>query len=297
MYPGQSNSNSVQETITLNAWSSNFFSWRVLIQAVLSGVVLSAFSWILWAWVYAQMDDASLETATFPYYKLKYFPYELILTFVVTTPLIYLSVCIKARKTLAFAKWCQSHGWSYARRLRHPLIHAGFANPEHAYAVKMGRFGSKHRDFFWKDIQGRKVIMNRFDIPCGDDSSKPGVRVIAETGATAPEIQFRPKSFSDFGSIHLGNIQPIRFELDVFNRKWLVKTDNPKKTYDIFDQSTIDFLMQTNESLNVHVNQGIMIAYLEGKGIQARIRLMEFIDGFSHAVPDDLIMPISLVDR
>ena len=55
--------------------------------------------------------------------------------------------------------------------------------------------------------------------------------------------------------------------------------------------------MNTSESLNVHVNQGILIAYLPGKGIQRRIRLMEFVDGFSHAVPDDLIMPISLIDR
>jgi len=293
----QTNFGNTEDAINLNAWSRNLFSWRILLQSSLSGIVLAVFSWILWAWVYAQMDDASLETSIFPYYRLKYFPFELILIFVITTPMIYLGMRMKARKTLAFASWCHKHGWSYARRLHNPLRRTGFANPEQAHAVKMARFGSKHREFFWKDFHGRKVIMNRFDIPCGDDSSKPGVRVIVETGATAPEIEFRPKSFTDFGSIHLGVIQPIRFELDSFNREWLVKTAEPKKTYDIFDQATIEFLMNTNEPLNVHVNQGILIAYLPGKGIQRRIRLMEFVDGFSHAVPDDLIMPISLIDR
>ena len=285
-----------EEAIILNAWARNFFSWRILLQSCLCGIVLAAFSWILWAWVYAQMNPASPGTSTFPYYKLKYFPFELVLTFIVTTPLVYLGMWMKARKTLAFASWCRRHGWSYASRLRNPLARTGFANPGHAHAVKMGRFGSKHRDFFWKDIHGRKVILNRFEIPCGDDSSKPGVRVIVETGTMAPEIEFRRKSYTELGSIHLGSIQPIRFELDSFNRKWLIKTDDPKKTYDIFDQATIEFLMRTHEPLNVHVNQGILIAYLPGKGIEKRIRLMKFVEGFSQAVPDDLIMPLSLIE-
>lgn len=285
-----------EHAIDLNAWSRNFLSWRMLLKACLSGIVLTACSWILWVSVYAQMDDPSLRTSEFPYYRLRYFPLELILTFVVVTPVMYLGMWAKARKTLAFADWCHKHGWSYARRLFNPLMTAGFNNPEQVHAVRMGRFGSKHRDFFWKDFNGRKVIMNRFDIPCGEDSSRPGVRIIVETGARAPEIDFRPKSITDLGSIHVGEIQPIRFELDVFNRQWLVKTDDPKKTYDIFDQSTIEFLLNTSEPPHVHVNEGILIAYLDGKGIHKRVRLMEFVDGFSDAVPDDLILPIELID-
>ena len=77
MNTGLSDIGNAEHAIGLNAWSRNFFSWRMLLKACLSGIVLTACSWILWVWVYAQMDDASLRTSEFPYYRLKHFPLAL----------------------------------------------------------------------------------------------------------------------------------------------------------------------------------------------------------------------------
>ncbi|MEE2908751.1 MAG: hypothetical protein VX527_13085 [Planctomycetota bacterium] len=265
-------------------------------KAVLAGAMVSLLGCTIWAAFQMTGDDSyDAVTNTFPYFHLKYAPWELILTFVISTPLIYCGLLFKARRRLKYTTWCNLHDWSYAEHLRHPLEAAGFEHPLDGRSSSYGRFGDRHRDFFWKDIQGRKVLLNRFDIPTGDDSSTPAIRLIMETGTHAPDILFRHRNLNDMFSLYLGTLQPVNFELDVFNRQWTVLSRDPRGTYDFFDQSTLELLVGTHAKLNLELHNSLLLVYWAKRGIHHREWLIRFAESFAAAVPNDLIKPIHIM--
>ena len=99
------------------------------------------------------------------------------------------------------------------------------------------------------------------------------------------------------GWIWIGGRQDVEFESADFNRKWNVQSEDAKAAYDRIDQATIEFLLGEKLQPTIELIDGVLLVKFDSRedSEEDREASLRWVEGFSRAVPDDLMQKMSLL--
>lgn len=227
------------------------------------------------------------------------FPLDLIGFIVVLTIVSYFALLAGAKRKLVIEKWCDDHGWSFKGNYV-SLKEIGFREGHQTPGALMHR-SDQTSNHMWKKIDDRIVLMGGVEVWDGQEDRNGRITYTAaflmmEIDTPAPQIIVHNHSLTYKTVHHETKLERVEFELNDFNKRWTVLSDNPRGAFDIMDQSTIEFLMQCDDNLFIEFHEGLLaICKLGGTLIDDRVEAARFAEAFSRAVPDDLVKPISIL--
>ena len=205
-------------------------------------------------------------------------------------PILYFGVkhALLARKR--DRDWCQANGWT--RTGQHAF--GGMADLHSSRVLwKLGN---------WSEIiehgEGdSRVLFGYRYIDEGNDVNKRAAFLITRHGASCPDTTIE--------SPHLTSWLPkvdgrhkVEFESESFNQHWRVFSQDPKSAFAYIDQSTIEYLEQNRQKCAIElVGMAIIVRFddLQIGDIPGREASIRWFEGFSKAVPDDLLGAMTLL--
>lgn len=280
-------------------WNAQVFFISIIIGSIVGFIVSFAFN------LNSIENENPIEN------ELHSYPW-LIAGMVGTSIVIYFVLIAAANRRLAIEKWCQEHNWNFKQGILRSVEEIGFRKGHASLGAIVKNLGMT-TDYMWKKVDDRTVLLASSQI----DSRHPGgsqvagslnsnssqncillVYLLMEIDTPAPEVIVHRRRENAFVNMMFsrGEVKTVKFELDEFNKEWTVRSDDAKGAYDLLDQSTMEFIMGLKGNLIIEFHEGVMaIICVHGQGMAARKNLMEIGEGFSRAVPDDLVKPVDLI--
>ena len=198
----------------------------------------------------------------------------------------------------ALKDWCRDQGW----------IWLGSKTP---YGRGIARFKPtvKRSKIFWHRARWEDVLVRDGDDIAGifgvrridhDDSpTRYAAFIIVHYPGTCPDTTIEPPNITS-RIPKLDGRKRVEFESASFNQHWSVNSKDPKEAYDRLDQATIEFLEKHEIKPAIEFIDELMIIRFDVNRAPRddhRERLLQWVEEFSHVVPDDLMSPISLLGR
>ena len=194
-------------------------------------------------------------------------------------------------------RWARDHGWTYERN-GNAALHSKVKNAKEL----------KHATTYWK-MATKNCIMTRTASGRGacimvasegedrnNQTQKHRSFLVFDSGTECGHVVIHPHHMTD--AIDLpGGMQPIKFELNDFNKQWTVKGTDPKSAYDRISQKTIDFLMQHGTDYSIEFKGGLVIVSSSGADYRSFPTLMGYATGLTRVIADDLLPLFDFLER
>ena len=213
---------------------------------------------------------------------------------IIASTITYLGGLKAMRRRYAMRAWCTANGWEYKRS----------GDPFHTGVIK-------HTDdladskLYWSNKSSQNSMSKMFDDRGvvvleryyyqgrNRDNKKIATFLVMDYGGTAPEMILHPHHITDKLPLP-SDLQTVSFESNAFNRKWTVKAKDPKAAYDRLDQSTLEYLQEVEHPVAVEFIGKLLVIKLHAVDIEARKVILKFVQGLTHAVPDDLMPKLDM---
>ena len=225
-----------------------------------------------------------------------------VLISIIASTITYLGGLKAMRRRYAMGAWCTANGWEYKRSgdpFRSGVIkHTGDLKDSKLYWSNMRSMNSMSKMFGDRGV----VVLERYDTRSNRNSHSDSTAtfLVMDYGGTAPEMILHPHHITDKLPLP-SDLQTVSFESNAFNRKWTVKAKDPKAAYDRLDQSTLEYLQEVEHPVALEFVGNLLVIKLHAVDIEARKVILKFVQGLTHAVPDDLMpkldMPAFANDR
>ncbi len=194
--------------------------------------------------------------------------------------------------------WCDKHGWTWV---------GGSAPWNHVpgdVETSVGKSRIFSHEAGWADVMVRETggvpaIFCRRDSQYRDSD---GVEhdgdshtfIIVRYQGDCPDTTIESRAFAWLPKI--GGRQDVEFESADFNKKWNVQSEDAKAAYDRIDQSTIEFLLNEKLQPTIELIDGVLLVKFDSRedSEEEREASLRWVEGFSRAVPDDLMQKMSL---
>ncbi len=222
----------------------------------------------------------------------------------------------RCHQRLRWIRWAKQHGWKFVAKPGDEIVQS----------LRHGE-QLKNSGIYWHHAQKRNLLTRQFkdraaavhtstgythiDFKHGDHSGKKkspiALFLVLDTKTDCPDMVIHSHSLGDRLELP-GQLQPVTFESIEFNKKWTVKARDPKAAYDRLSQQTLEYLLGQRPEFLVEFIGGLLVIQLRlldyGSHVEMNnyspmtvySELFRIAEGFTRAVPDDLLEPISLRD-
>ncbi len=201
-------------------------------------------------------------------------------------------------------KWCQANGWVWIGG-GSPFLRKGGGELEASL---------KDSRLFWKRYEGWEhvIVFDSDEVTAAlgeiyhdtnpgqdDNTTKTAGFMLLRYEGNCPGTTLEPHHLTDFLP-KLDGRGRVEFESDAFNQRWRVHSEDPKAAFDRFDQSTLEFLEQCDLKPTIEFAGNLLILKADDRKLyddDYREKLIAWVEGFSRAVPDDLLKPLALIRK
>lgn len=195
-------------------------------------------------------------------------------------------------------RWCRSHGWTWLGP--HAPWGRGVADFESAVRASHVFLAPGH----WGDVLARDdesmPALWAIRAPRNNDSRKRIVgHLIVHVAGSCPDTTIVPADRAGLLP-KLDGRHRVEFESDDFNRGWKVDSRDAARAFERIDQRTIEYLQsQSLKPMIEFIEQVIVFRFDETDVLsdEGRERCLAWCEGFTRAVPDDLLVGASFIDR
>lgn len=286
----------LQKKITKDQWSGDgWWNPDVAKRQALFGALAGFGVWFL---LEAHLHDLLQTRETFD----RIFPFDLAAFLLITPICFYVGAVLGARRRLSLELWCREHGWEFAEDSR-SLGAMGFRT-EHDQPGVLLHGSWPSWNLCWKKIDDRSVAIGHLDFWDGRMETDQGHRqhktrrsvfLSMEIDTPAPAVIVHPKHTTLNQHQFDTRLEKVSFESSEFNHKWTVVSEDPRGAYDLMDQSTIEYLLTVSEHIYLEFKGGVLTFFLPGQSdLEHRTTLARIAEGFTRAVPDDLVKGITI---
>ena len=213
---------------------------------------------------------------------------------IIASTITYFGGLKAMRRRYAMGAWCESNGWEY-KRIGDPfrsgvIKHTGDLKDSKLYWSNMRSMNSMSKMFGDRGV----VVLERWNVQSRKrDHKDTATFLVMDYGGTAPEMILHPHHITDKLPLP-SDLQTVSFESNAFNRKWTVKAKDPKAAYDRLDQSTLEYLQEVEHPVALEFVGNLLVIKLHAVDIEARKVILKFVQGLTHAVPDDLMPKLNM---
>ena len=284
----------LQKQIDKDSWSEDHWWNRGQAKkAVLFGLLAGFIGWLI-------LYGYGRKLLSTPEHWDLIFPYDLILCLLAGPIAVYIKFYRGAKRRLEVEQWCQRHGWKFAADRSQAVI--GFYRGSQTPGI-LSRRSDPTSNLMWHKVDDRTVVVGHIPLWDGrtegeqDDHKLISCAFLSmEIDNPAPDVIVHHHATHFKRTSREPKLSKVEFELPEFNQRWKVLSGDPKGAYDLFDQATMECLMNINDKMYIEFKGKRLDFFLVGSSdTAAREKLIGIAEQFSQAVPDDLLKPIKIL--